>query len=106
MVFRGQRKDPQHLIKAVKYELGEFHLALSEVANVRGNLQQISSTPRNQIWWRPPAGEVTKINWDAVVSSMQQSMKIGIVVRDDTGKVWACICSSRPFYSSPIISEC
>lgn len=33
-------------------------------------------------------------------------MGIGIVARDDTGKVWAYSCLSHPFFSSSTVVEC
>lgn len=106
VVFRNQWKESQLTLATAQHDLEEFRLAMSEPVLVQGHLQQAQPMARNQIKWMPPDQEVIKLNWDAAVSSAQQSMGIGLVIQVFLEKVWACLCLSRPFYSSLVIAEC
>jgi len=54
------------------------------------------SLPRLDATWRPPKGGHFKINVDGVVFSKQKAVGIGVVIRDDEGRLEAALSKKIP----------
>lgn len=80
-------------------EREEFLLAQQQSSEV-----EAMDHPRLNIKWKAPVENVVKVNWDAVVSSKNQKMGIGIVIRDANWAVMASLSSFKLFSSQPIVA--
>lgn len=60
---------------------------------------------RQQVKWTAPLRGRVKINWDAATKKSHQTMGIGVAIRDYQGKIMACLYSSQPHLSHPIVAE-
>ncbi|XP_042965962.1 uncharacterized protein LOC122299634 [Carya illinoinensis] len=89
-VFEGKFQGPFVLYKQAQDCLSMLGEAKMELGNRRegGNMQ------RDMGRWRKPRKGWVKVNWDASLNSELKRMGMGIVVRDENGKLLLLLCNS------------
>lgn len=41
--------------------------------------------PTNELIWKPPPGGWSKVNTDAAIQAQEQTVRLGIIIRDSKG---------------------
>ena len=75
------------LVWKARSELAEFEEAFSSVK------EPIPTGSMENVIWQAPSNGLHKANWDAAVISQSDHMGIGIVIRDQDGRVKVAQCS-------------
>lgn len=99
--FKKKLTLPERVETAVIQEHEEYLLAQQQCTGVSMAAKQ----PRSKIRWQAPVVGTVKVNWDATVCEKNQTMGIGVVIRDSKGEFLACLSSPKIFYSQPIVSK-
>jgi ribonuclease HI len=99
MVFGGSIPSPSILVKGAKEVLEEFRKSFGEVPN-----QEIEGPRATSRWSKPDAGFI-KLNWDAALDVRQNRMGVGIIARDELGKVRATLSTALPYIQNPSVAE-
>nr|XP_023880683.1 uncharacterized protein LOC111993063 [Quercus suber] len=81
----GARKSGQQLSRWATDYLREYNAA-AEVKIPR------ESVPRQVAFWSPPRNGHFKINVDGAVFAAQKAVGVGVVIRDDEGRLEAALC--------------
>jgi len=109
VIFGGKVLSPSCLLKCAKDTLFEFQEACSSPLT---NLGVVSALPTNlgagtsvRYHWTNPSEGWIKLNWDAAIDSNSNTMGLGLVARDFTGKVRAMMCNFLPYVTDPAVAE-
>jgi hypothetical protein len=109
VIFGGKVLSPSCLLKCAKDTLFEFQEACSSPLT---NLGVVSALPTNlgagtsvRYHWTNPSEGWIKLNWDAAIDSNSNSIGLGLVGRDSTGKVWAMMCNFLAYLTDPALAE-
>ncbi|XP_041001694.1 uncharacterized protein LOC121247405 [Juglans microcarpa x Juglans regia] len=90
------------VIRIATVNLEEYSLAFKKGSD--GVVQRC--TTRRGLGWRRHEGESFKANFDAAINEAEQTMGLGVVIRDCNGEMMAVKCANRKCRSSPFITEC
>ncbi|XP_042953522.1 uncharacterized protein LOC122290063 [Carya illinoinensis] len=55
--------------------------------------------------WKPPMGEILKVNWDATWKAKEDRSGIGVVIRDSSGEIVASLCCPRTKVQDAMVAE-
>jgi ribonuclease HI len=99
MVFGGSIPSPSILVKGAKEVLEEFRKSFEEVPS-----REIEGPRATSRWSKPDAGFI-KLNWDAALDARQNRMGVGIIARDELGKVRAALSTALPYIQNPSVAE-
>lgn len=69
--------------------MGEFDAASSYAAQERGQ-----TGTKEEEKWQAPSAKFHKANWDAALNHRSETIGIGIVIRNNEGRVKASKCSA------------
>jgi ribonuclease HI len=72
--------------------------------NQTGGASTTAGVPRVPRWQKLNAG-VVKINWDATISTPEETIGVGVVARDNNGSVVGAFCCMRSFILDPTTAE-
>lgn len=78
----------------------EFQAA-QEIATAYTQMERVKRPKK----WHPPATPAVKVNWDATISSTNQKLRIGVVVRDHEGAFLAGLSASLVGSLHPIVAK-
>ncbi|XP_042939527.1 uncharacterized protein LOC122274566 [Carya illinoinensis] len=93
--FEGHIQHPQH---TVDHALS----MLKESQAIQGGCQQLL---RRNMGWRPPPTGVLKLNTDGAMFQEQCKIGVGVILRDENGKVVMATCNKEPEFSEPMEVE-
>jgi hypothetical protein len=98
-VFDGQFSPPAQVLKQAREALDSF--AITHTPSTQEDLVPIRGMAK---WIKPIHGEV-KCNWDAAINSKKKCMGVGVVARDDRGRVVAAKARFFPGIVNPTVAE-
>ncbi|XP_035543583.1 uncharacterized protein LOC118347671 [Juglans regia] len=101
-VFYTHFLSPAQVIRIAAINLEDYSSALRKGGE--GVVQKCIT--RRGLGWRRPEGESFKANFDAAINEVEQTMGLGVVIRDCNGQLLAAKCANRKCRSSPFIAEC
>lgn len=81
----GERKSGQYLARWASDYLMEYRVAVEQNAPALPISQHVKS-------WSPPWGGFLKINVDGAIFVAQKVVGLGVVFRDDKGRIEAALC--------------
>jgi hypothetical protein len=99
LVFRGEFSSPFQVASRARQQVKEFHQSLECTTGKQRAL------PRSKLIWEKPQHGYTKINWDAACNQSLKRMEIGIVARDEFGKVVAAATKGFPSSGDLLMAE-
>ncbi|XP_042972892.1 uncharacterized protein LOC122304693 [Carya illinoinensis] len=102
MVFDNKLVGPNEVFNQAVQCLTDFQLA-----QVKQTSKIDSSVPINNkaIHWKPPMGDILKVNWDAAWKTKEDRSGIGVVIRDSSGEVLASLCCPRTKVQDAMVAE-
>jgi ribonuclease HI len=98
-VFDGQFTSPAQVLKQACEAWDSFATNLTQ--RTQAGQEPVRSMPK---WIKPTQGEM-KCNWDAAINSKKRGMGVGVVIRDDRGRVVAAKASFVSGIVNPIVAE-
>jgi len=98
-VFEGQISTPSHVIQQAQD-------AMESYAHAHSSSHHAARTSEDecQKWTKPPTGEL-KCNWDAALIPGQKIVGVGVMVRDDQGRMVASLARAIPGIDHPTVAE-
>ena len=88
LMHGGVIQDPGRLNQRARDYLEEFRMAQEQLG--------ISGTCGSVEVWRPPAGLLYKVNFDAAVFTNSNSSGFGVVIRNNLGEILAAMSAKGP----------
>jgi hypothetical protein len=55
--------------------------------------------------WQPPPQSIFEVNWDVGFNPQLKRMGVGVIVRDDHGRVHAALSKTLNTYQEPVVGE-
>jgi ribonuclease HI len=55
--------------------------------------------------WQPPPENTFKVNWEVGINPKRQQLGVGVIVRDDHGRVHAAMSKTLDTFQEPVIGE-
>lgn len=101
-IFNKIFLSPSRLIQSAKLDLEEYIFAQQAYPSTQVMIQNTRIITR---WLHPSIGILT-LNWDATLISSVYKMRIGLISRDHSDFVIACLSSSRSFNSKHVLVIC
>ncbi|XP_042939443.1 uncharacterized protein LOC122274473 [Carya illinoinensis] len=92
LVFDNKFVGPNEVFNQDVQCLTDFQLAQVKQSSKANNGVSISNKATH---WKPPMGDVLKVNWDAAWKIKKDRSEIGVVIRDSSGEIIASLCCPR-----------
>ncbi|XP_041004003.1 uncharacterized protein LOC121249357 [Juglans microcarpa x Juglans regia] len=101
VVFENRLECPNRLMLSVKT------IVKDQAVQTLGNSdRQEQVRGADTLSWEKPDCRYVKINWDASLDQKRKKMGVGIIIRDETGKVLATMCDQKGYVEKAVIAEC
>ncbi|XP_042944583.1 uncharacterized protein LOC122278459 [Carya illinoinensis] len=102
LVFDNKLVGPNEVFNQAVQCLTNFQLAQVKQTSKASSGVSISNKATH---WKPPMGDVLKINWDVAWKIKKDISRIGVVIRDSSGKIIASLCCPRTKVQDAIVAE-
>lgn len=80
-------------------------MSFPDITMCRGKQKQKVFPVPAPMQWCVPLPNYYKVNWDAAIDKVMCKVEIGVVIRDQNGKVAATLMSSHDLYPYPLLGE-
>jgi hypothetical protein len=98
-VFQGDFNSPTQVMAAVHISLDGFSQAMKDAVNP-SKTENVSPP----LWNKPPPSS-WKINWDVAISKTLKKMGLGVIIRDEDGRVVAARSKVVSYITDPDAAE-
>jgi hypothetical protein len=100
VVFREDLIHPDVLIRGATNSMQQFKLT-KEYKDLVSNPER---EMENEKWKNPPAG-MYKVNWDIAIDANLKCMGLGVIIRDEKGRVFAASSKILESFQEPTFGE-
>jgi hypothetical protein len=99
-VHKGVFSHPNELVRDAEVSFQEFSHVKSMATG-----QNCGITNNMSVLWQPPPAGIFKVNWDVGFNPKLRRMGVGIIVRDDCGRIHVAQSKTLNSYQEPVVGE-
>ncbi|XP_042939519.1 uncharacterized protein LOC122274559 [Carya illinoinensis] len=102
LVFDNKLVGPNEVFNQAVQCLTDFQLAQVKQTSKANSGVPISNKATH---WKPPLGEVLKVNWDVAWKTKEDRSGSGVVIQDNSGEIIASLCCPRTKVQDAMVAE-